>query len=97
MAADDPRFDPQVDLQTRLEKLRPLIASANLINGRFGRKVQSATKGFEKLFLFSKNKKVDDFVKVPRKIDSVIIFPCLHTLVYATKRFNRKNLIKFLN
>lgn len=44
MAADDPRFDPQVDLQTRLEKLRPLIASANLINGRFGRKVQSATK-----------------------------------------------------
>lgn len=39
MAADDPRFDPQVDLQTRLERLRPLIASANLINGRFGRKV----------------------------------------------------------
>lgn len=39
MAADDPRFDPQVDLRTRLERLRPLIASANLINGRFGRKV----------------------------------------------------------
>lgn len=28
---------------------------------------------------------VDDFVKVPGKIDSVLIFPCLHTLVYATK------------
>lgn len=39
MAADDPRFDPQVDLRTRLEQLRALIASANLINGRFGRKV----------------------------------------------------------
>lgn len=39
MAADDPRFDPQVDLQTRLERLRPLIASANLMNVRFGRKV----------------------------------------------------------
>ncbi|XP_045503585.1 protein Wnt-11-like [Colias croceus] len=42
MAADDPRFDPQVDLQTRLERLRPLIASANLMNGRFGRKVISS-------------------------------------------------------
>lgn len=42
MAADDPRFDPQVDLQTRLERLRPLIASANLMNGRFGRKAVSA-------------------------------------------------------
>ncbi|XP_041973986.1 protein Wnt-11b-like [Aricia agestis] len=41
MAADDPRFDPQVDLRTRLERLRPLIASANLINSRFGRKVVS--------------------------------------------------------
>lgn len=41
MAADDPRFDPQVDLRTRLERLRPLIASANLINGRFGRKAIS--------------------------------------------------------
>ncbi|KAF9415202.1 hypothetical protein HW555_007078 [Spodoptera exigua] len=42
MAADDPRFDPQVDLRTRLERLRELIASANLINGRFGRKAVSA-------------------------------------------------------
>ncbi|CAG9782914.1 unnamed protein product [Diatraea saccharalis] len=42
MAADDPRFDPQVDLRTRLEQLRPLIASANLLNGRFGRKVVSS-------------------------------------------------------
>ncbi|XP_072935875.1 protein Wnt-11b-like isoform X2 [Epargyreus clarus] len=42
MAADDPRFDPQVDLRTRLEHLRPLIASANLINSRFGRKVVSS-------------------------------------------------------
>ncbi|XP_022118387.2 protein Wnt-11-like [Pieris rapae] len=41
MAADDPRFDPQVDLQTRLERLRPLIASANLMNVRFGRKTVS--------------------------------------------------------
>lgn len=41
MAADDPRFDPQVDLRTRLEQLRPLIASANLINYRFGRKVNT--------------------------------------------------------
>ncbi|XP_032519383.2 protein Wnt-11b-2-like isoform X1 [Danaus plexippus] len=41
MAADDPRFDPQVDLNTRLQYLRPLIASANLINNRFGRKVVS--------------------------------------------------------
>lgn len=40
MAADDPRFDPQVDLRTRLERLRELIASANLMNGRFGRKVK---------------------------------------------------------
>ncbi|XP_050673413.1 protein Wnt-11b-like isoform X2 [Leptidea sinapis] len=43
MAADDPRFDPQVDLQTRLERLRPLIASANLMNGRFGRKMVSSS------------------------------------------------------
>ncbi|XP_028028398.1 protein Wnt-11b-like [Bombyx mandarina] len=42
MAADDPRFDPQVDLRTRLERLRPLIAAANLINGRFGRKAVSS-------------------------------------------------------
>nr|XP_021183712.2 protein Wnt-11b-2 isoform X1 [Helicoverpa armigera] len=42
MAADDPRFDPQVDLRTRLERLRELIASANLMNGRFGRKAVSA-------------------------------------------------------
>ncbi|CAK1599950.1 unnamed protein product [Parnassius mnemosyne] len=42
MAADDPRFDPQVDLRTRLESLRPLIASANLMNARFGRKVVSS-------------------------------------------------------
>ncbi|KAM3966759.1 protein Wnt-11b-2 [Aphomia sociella] len=42
MAADDPRFDPQVDLRTRLESLRPLIASANLLNYRFGRNVVSA-------------------------------------------------------
>ncbi|CAH0600312.1 unnamed protein product [Chrysodeixis includens] len=42
MAADDPRFDPQVDLRTRLERLRPLIASANLMNGRFGRKAVSS-------------------------------------------------------
>ncbi|XP_013193026.2 protein Wnt-11b-2-like [Amyelois transitella] len=41
MAADDPRFDPQVDLRTRLERLRPLIASANLLNYRFGRKAIS--------------------------------------------------------
>ncbi|XP_052737383.1 protein Wnt-11b-like [Bicyclus anynana] len=41
MAADDPRFDPQVDLHTRLLHLRPLIAAANLINSRFGRKVVS--------------------------------------------------------
>ncbi|XP_028175110.1 protein Wnt-11-like [Ostrinia furnacalis] len=41
MAADDPRFDPQVDLRTRLERLRPLIASANLLNARFGRKAVS--------------------------------------------------------
>lgn len=39
MAADDPRFDPQIDLHTRLQHLRPLIAAANLINSRFGRKV----------------------------------------------------------
>lgn len=43
MAADDPRFDPQVDLNTRLQYLRPLIASANLINNRFGRKVIQAS------------------------------------------------------
>ncbi|KPJ13676.1 Protein Wnt-10b [Papilio machaon] len=42
MAADDPRFDPQVDLRTRLDTLRPLIAAANLINLRFGRKVVSS-------------------------------------------------------
>ncbi|XP_026764532.3 protein Wnt-11b-2-like isoform X1 [Galleria mellonella] len=42
MAADDPRFDPQVDLRTRLERLRPLIASANLLNYRFGRNVVSS-------------------------------------------------------
>ncbi|KAL4715222.1 hypothetical protein ACJJTC_007804 [Scirpophaga incertulas] len=42
MAADDPRFDPQVDLRTRLEHLRPLIASANLLNSRYGRKAVSA-------------------------------------------------------
>ncbi|KPI93424.1 Protein Wnt-5 [Papilio xuthus] len=42
MAADDPRFDPQVDLRTRLDSLRPLIAAANLINLRFGRKVVSS-------------------------------------------------------
>ncbi|XP_068628539.1 protein Wnt-11b-2-like [Battus philenor] len=42
MAADDPRFDPQVDLNTRLDTLRPLIAAANLINLRFGRKVVSS-------------------------------------------------------
>ncbi|XP_039765944.1 protein Wnt-11b-2-like [Pararge aegeria] len=41
MAADDPRFDPQIDLHTRLQHLRPLIAAANLINSRFGRKVIS--------------------------------------------------------
>nr|XP_026485018.1 protein Wnt-11-like [Vanessa tameamea] len=41
MAADDPRFDPQVDLHTRLQHLRPLIAAANLINNRFGRKAVS--------------------------------------------------------
>ncbi|XP_063547392.1 uncharacterized protein LOC134754872 [Cydia strobilella] len=41
MAADDPRFDPQVDLRTRLQRLRPFIASANLINVRFGRKAVS--------------------------------------------------------
>ncbi|KAI8430002.1 hypothetical protein MSG28_000449 [Choristoneura fumiferana] len=41
MAADDPRFDPHVDLRTRLQRLRPLIASANLINARFGRKAVS--------------------------------------------------------
>ncbi|KAG7304533.1 hypothetical protein JYU34_011482 [Plutella xylostella] len=44
MAADDPRFDPRVDLRTRLETLRPLIASANLLNSRFGRK--AAGKSF---------------------------------------------------
>ncbi|CAG9108225.1 unnamed protein product [Plutella xylostella] len=42
MAADDPRFDPRVDLRTRLETLRPLIASANLLNSRFGRKAVSS-------------------------------------------------------
>ncbi|CAH0722696.1 unnamed protein product, partial [Brenthis ino] len=41
MAADDPRFDPQVDLHTRLHHLRTLIASANLVNNRFGRRVVS--------------------------------------------------------
>ncbi|CAH2068791.1 unnamed protein product, partial [Iphiclides podalirius] len=42
MAADDPRFDPQVDLRTRLDTLRPLIATANLMNSRFGRKAVSS-------------------------------------------------------
>ncbi|GBP59651.1 Protein Wnt-4 [Eumeta japonica] len=41
MAADDPRFDPHVDVATRLARLRPLIATANLINIRFGRKTVS--------------------------------------------------------
>ncbi|CAH1643380.1 unnamed protein product [Spodoptera littoralis] len=45
MAADDPRFDPQVDLRTRLERLRELIASANLMNGRFGRKEMQREPG----------------------------------------------------
>lgn len=41
MAADDPRFDPHVDLSTRLQRLRTLIAAANLLNYRFGRKVDA--------------------------------------------------------